>query len=154
MDGLQLELLKNISDLEGVPQGAYNLRVNGRAVGRQCSANIDIVPKTDKPGIDIIVKPGTKNERVDIPVLLMETGMKDLVYNDFFIGENADVLIVAGCGIHNVGDGDSEHDGVHTFHIAPGAKVKYVEKHYGSGDGKGTRVLNPVTEVYIEQGGY
>ena len=154
MDELQLEMLRNISDIEGVPQGAYNLRVNGKAVERKSSANVDIVPKTDKPGIDIIVKPNTKNERVDIPVLLMETGMKDLVYNDFYIGEGADVLIVAGCGIHNCGDSDSEHDGVHSFHVAKNAKVKYVEKHYGAGDGNGKRTLNPLTEVEIAEGGY
>ena len=154
MDELQRNLLKNISDIEGVPTGAYNLRLNGKAAERHSSANIEIVSKTDKSGIDIIVKPNTRNERVDIPVLLTETGLNDLVYNDFYIGEGADVLIVAGCGIHNCGNSDSQHDGIHAFHISRGAKVKYVEKHYGEGDGNGRRTLNPTTEIYIDENGY
>jgi Fe-S cluster assembly scaffold protein SufB len=112
------------------------------------------VTKTDKPGIDIIIKPGTKNERVDIPVLLTKTGLKDLVYNDFYIGEDADVLIVAGCGIHNAGDEETAHDGIHAFHVGKNAKLKYVEKHYGEGEGTGEKVLNPTTEIDIAEGGY
>lgn len=153
MDGIQKNLLKEIAGLEEIPEGAYSLRVNGASAGRGTTANIDIVPKTDKPGIDVFIREGTKNERVDLPVLLTETGLNDLVYNDFFIGEDADVLIVAGCGIHNAGGLRSEHDGVHTFHIGKNARLKYVEKHYGDGEGSGERVLNPTTVVEIAEGG-
>lgn len=154
MDAIQKNLLEQIAGLHEVPAGAYNFRVNGQAGGRNTTANIDIVTKEDKPGIDIIIKPGTKKESVHIPVVLSATGLKDLVYNDFYIGDDADVTIVAGCGIHNGGDADSSHDGIHSFHIGKNAKVKYVEKHYGEGDGKGSRVMNPTTVVEIEEGGY
>ena len=127
MTAIEKNLLSEIMDLEIVPEGAYNIRANGESAARHTTANIDIVTKTDKPGIDIIIKPGTKNERVDIPVLLTKTGLKDLVYNDFYIGEDADVLIVAGCGIHNAGDEETAHDGIHSFHVGKNAKLKYVE---------------------------
>lgn len=151
MDKQQWKLMKEIADLEKVPQGAYNFRVDGQLDDRHTTANIDIISKTDKPGIDIIVKPGTKGESVHIPVVLSQSGMKDLVYNDFYIGENADVDIVAGCGIHNSGCETSQHDGIHVFHIGKGAKVRYVERHYGEGEGSGQRILNPKTEVYLEE---
>lgn len=154
MDAIQKSLLEQIAGLHEVPAGAYNFRVNGQAAGRNTTANIDIVTKEDKPGIDIIIKPGTKNESVHIPVVLSAAGLKDLVYNDFYIGEGADVTIVAGCGIHNGGDADSSHDGIHSFHVGKGAKVRYVEKHYGQGDGKGARTMNPTTVVEIDEGGY
>lgn len=154
MDAIQKNLLSEIMDLEIVPEGAYNIRANGESAVRHTTANIDIVTKTDKPGIDIIIKPGTQNERVDIPVLLTKTGLKDLVYNDFYIGEGADVLIVAGCGIHNAGDEETAHDGIHSFHVGKNAKLKYVEKHYGQGEGTGEKVLNPTTEIEIAEGGY
>lgn len=153
-DAIEMQLLKTVADLESVPAGAYNIREDGALKGRNVTANIDIVSKKDKPGIDIFIKPGTKNERVDIPVLLTKSGLNDLVYNDFYIGDNADVLIVAGCGIHNPGEKTSRHDGIHTFHVGKNAKVKYVEKHYGEGEGTGERVLNPTTVVQIEKGGY
>lgn len=154
MDSIEKNLLKEIADLHDIPAGAYNIRNNGRLEGRNTTANIDIVTKEDKPGIDIIVKPGTKNESMHIPVILSESGLKDLVYNDFYIGEDADVTIIAGCGIHNCGTDTSEHDGIHTFHIGKNAKVKYVEKHYGEGDGNGARILNPTTVIHIDEGGY
>ena len=154
LDGIQKNLLKEIADLEDVPTGAYNIRSNGSLAGRRTTANIDIITKTDKPGIDIRIKAGTKNERVDIPVLLTETGLDDLVYNDFYIGEDADVLIVAGCGIHNAGGLKSEHDGIHAFHVGKNAHLKYVEKHYGEGEGTGERILNPTTIIEIDEGGY
>ena len=154
LDAIQKNILHEVADLDSIPQGAYNIRANGASAGRNTTANIDIVTKEDKPGIDIIVKPGTKGESVHIPVVLSESGLKDMVYNDFYIGDDADVTIVAGCGIHNCGDQDSQHDGIHTFHVGKNAKVKYVEKHYGEGDGKGARILNPVTEVYQEEGSY
>ena len=154
MDSIQLELLNAVAGLHEVPQGAYSLRINGEAVGKNSTENIDIVKKEDKPGIDIIIKPGTKNESLHMPVILSQSGVQDMVYNDFYIGEDADVTIVAGCGIHNGGDKKSEHDGIHTFHVAKNARVKYVEKHYGSGDGAGERILNPQTIIYIEEDGY
>ena len=154
MDSIEKSLLEQVADIHGVPEGAYNIRSNGSLAGRNTTANIDIVTKEDKPGIDIIIKPGTTNESVHIPVVLSESGLKDLVYNDFYIGENADVTIVAGCGIHNCGVDTSEHDGIHTFYIKKGAKVKYIEKHYGEGDGEGKRILNPTTIIHIEEDGY
>ena len=153
MDAIQKEMLLQIADLHGVPEGAYNFRINGEGAGRKTTEHIDIVTKTDKPGIDIYIKPGTKNESVHIPVVLSQTGLKEVVYNDFHIGEDCDVTIIAGCGIHNSGDQDSQHDGVHTFFVGKNSRVKYVEKHYGEGDGRGTRVLNPQTIVHIEEGG-
>ena len=154
MDSIEKNLLEQVADIHGVPEGAYNTRSNGSLAGRNTTANIDIVTKEDKPGIDIIIKPGTTNESVHIPVVLSESGLKDMVYNDFYIGENADVTIVAGCGIHNCGVDTSEHDGIHTFYIKKGAKVKYIEKHYGEGDGEGKRILNPTTIIHIEEDGY
>lgn len=151
---IERELLKKVADIEAVPAGAYNIRENGALKGRNVTENIDIVTKTGKPGIDIYIKPNTRNERVDIPVILTKSGLKDLVYNDFYIGEGADVLIVAGCGIHNPGEKTARHDGVHTFHVGKNAKVRYVEKHYGEGEGTGERVLNPTTNIEIEKGGY
>ena len=154
MNTVDRSLLEAVADLHKVPEGAYNIRKNGESLGRSSSANILIESKADKPGIDIKVLPGTKNESLHIPVILTESGMHDVVYNDFYIGEDADVLIVAGCGIHNCGDQTSQHDGIHTFHIGRGARVRYVEKHYGDGDGKGGRVLNPKTFVEMEEGAY
>lgn len=152
LDEIQMRILQEVADLHTVPEGAYNIRSNGALAGRNSTANIEIVSKPDGTGIDIHIKPGTKNESVHIPVVLSESGLKDVVYNDFFIGEDADVVIVAGCGIHNCGNQDSQHDGVHRFFVGKNAKVKYVEKHYGEGDGTGKRILNPVTEVTMDQG--
>ncbi len=153
MDKTEWKILKEIADLEKTPQGAYNFRVNGKLDARHTTANIDIVSKTDKPGIDIIVKPGPQGESVHIPVVLSATGLTDVVYNDFYIGEGADVDIVAGCGIHNTGCETSQHDGIHVFHVGKNARIRYVERHYGEGPGTGERILNPKTEVYIEEGG-
>ena len=154
MNNTELELLKIIADMDGTPEGAYNIRSNSGLADRRVNENIDIRTKEDKSGIDIIIKPGTKNESVHIPVLLSESGIKETVYNDFFIGEGADVTIVAGCGIHNDGDSASEHSGIHTFFVGKNAKLKYIEKHYGEGDGNGERLMNPTTVVFIEDGGY
>ena len=153
LNGLDRGLLKEIADIEAVPTGAYNVRRNGKLAGRNTTANIDIVTKTDRPGIDIIIKSETKGERVDIPVILTETGLDDLVYNDFYVEDGADVVIVAGCGIHNAGGLKSEHDGIHAFHIGKNAKVLYIEKHYGEGEGTGERILNPTTLIEIAEGG-
>ena len=152
LDEIQKRLLLEVADLHSVPEGAYNIRSNSEAAGRRSTANIEITSKTDVSGIDVRIKPGTKNESVHIPVVLTRTGLKEVVYNDFHIGENCDVVIVAGCGIDNCGNQDAEHDGIHRFFVGKNARVKYVEKHYGSGSGTGKRILNPGTEVYQEEG--
>lgn len=152
IDDIQKRLLKEVADLDSLPVGAYNIRANGAAAGRHTTANIDIVTKTDRPGIDIIIAPGTKNESVHIPVVVSQTGLKDLVYNDFYIGENADVVIIAGCGIHCAGAQETSHDGIHTFHVGKNARLRYVEKHYGEGEGRGKRVMNPTTIVHLAEG--
>lgn len=152
LDAIQKELLNKVADLHEVPQGAYSLRINGQLHGKNSSENIMIEKKTDKSGIDIYIKAGTKNESVHIPVILSQTGITELVYNDFHIGEDADVTIVAGCGIHNGGNEKSEHSGIHSFFLAKNSKVKYVEKHYGSGDGNGENVMNPTTYVELAEG--
>ena len=149
IDEIQKRLLKEVADLDSLPVGAYNIRANGAPAGRNTTAHINIVTKTDKPGIDIIIAPGTKNESVHIPVVVSQTGLKDLVYNDFYIGENADVVIIAGCGIHCAGAEETSHDGIHTFHVGKNANVRYEEKHYGEGNGTGARVLNPVTNIFV-----
>lgn len=154
MDAIEKRLLHEVADLDALPVGAYNIRENGKLGGRSTTANIDIVTKSDKPGIDIIIKPGTVGESVHIPVILSQSGLRDMVYNDFYIGENCDVVIIAGCGIHNGGCGTSQHDGIHTFYISRGAHVKYVEKHYGEGSGSGKRLMNPTTVVHIAEGGF
>ena len=154
MDEIQKTLLMQVADLHEVPAGAYNIRANGESAGRQSTEHIEIVPKEDKPGIDIFIKPGTRKESVHIPVLMTQTGLKELVYNDFHIGEDCDVTIVAGCGIHNGGSKTSEHSGIHSFFIGKNAKVRYVEKHYGSGEGTGERVMNPETIVNLDEGSY
>ena len=151
IDEIQKRILEEVADLHSVPEGAYNIRANSKMAARNTTANIDIISKEDGSGIDIKIKPGTKNESVHIPVVLSQSGLKEVVYNDFYIGEGADVVIVAGCGIHNCGNQDSQHDGVHRFYVGKGAKVKYVEKHYGEGDGEGKRILNPGTEVYMQE---
>lgn len=154
MDEIQKILLEQVADLHEVPAGAYNIRANGAMAGRNTTAHIDIVTKEDKPGIDIIIKPGTKKESVHIPVLLSQSGIQETVYNDFYIGEDCDVTIVAGCGIHNGGAEASKHDGIHTFYVGKNSKVRYVEKHYGQGDGMGERIMNPTTVLHLEEGSH
>ena len=154
LDSIKLNILREVAELEGIPQGAYSLRVDGEMFGKNSSENIVIEKKTDKPGIDIYVKAGTKKESLHIPVILAESGLREVVYNDFHIGEGADVLIIAGCGIHNCGVQDSEHSGIHSFFVGKNARVKYVEKHYGEGDGNGKNVMNPHTVVELDEGAY
>lgn len=146
------ELLREVSNLENMNKGAYNVRKNGQGIERRVTENVKIENKTDKSGIDIYVKEDTKFEFIHIPVIITEGGLNDLVYNDFYIGKNAKVVIVAGCGIHNDHHKDSQHDGIHRFFLEEGASVKYIEKHYGEGKGEGKRILNPVTEVYLKEG--
>ena len=154
MNDTEKQLLKIIADMDGTPDGAFNIRANGSLAERRVTENVDIKTKTDKPGIDIIIRPGTRGETIHIPVIISETGLNDLVYNDFIIGDGADVTIVAGCGIHNCGGEESGHDGIHTFFVGKNANVKYIEKHYGDGDGSGKRVMNPTTVVNIADGGH
>ena len=154
MDAIQKNLLEQVAELHEVPEGAYNIRANGTSAARNTTANIDIVTKPDKDGIDIIIKPGTKNESVHIPVVLSQSGLKETVYNDFFIGDDCDVTIVAGCGIHNCGVQNSEHSGIHAFYVGKNAKVRYVERHYGEGDGRGENIMNPTTIIEMDEGSY
>ena len=152
MDEIQKKLLKEVAELDALPVGAYNIRSNGTSAARNTTASIDIVTKTDKPGIDIIIKPGTKHQSVHIPVIISQSGLKEMVYNDFFIGEDCDVTIIAGCGISNCGGEDSRHDGIHSFFVAKGSRVRYIEKHYGEGTGSGKRLMNPTTVAELEEG--
>ena len=154
LDSIQKNLLEQVADIHEIPEGAYSLRVNGESFGIQSTEHIEIVKKTDKPGIDIYIKPGTKKESLHIPVLLAKTGITELVYNDFHIGADCDVTIVAGCGIHNGGSEKSEHSGIHTFYVGENARVRYIEKHYGEGDGNGRNVMNPTTVVHMEKDSY
>ena len=154
MDKIQEDLLLQVADIHKVPEGAYSLRINGQLHGKNSTENVSIVKKEDKPGIDIYVKAGTKNESLHIPVIISQTGLKELVYNDFHIGEDCDVVIVAGCGIHNPGDSASEHSGIHSFYLAKNARVKYIEKHYGKGDGSGENIMNPTTHAELAEGAY
>ncbi|MBP3477081.1 MAG: SufD family Fe-S cluster assembly protein [Lachnospiraceae bacterium] len=152
MDAIQQSLLEQVAGLHEIPAGAYNIRANGQMAGRNTTANIDIISKEDRSGIDIRIKPGTKSESVHIPVVLSQSGLKESVYNDFFVGADSDITIIAGCGIHNGGSAASEHSGIHRFFVDKNAKVRYVEKHYGSGDGNGERVMNPTTEIHLAEG--
>lgn len=154
MNNIEKNILKEIADITDTPKGAYNIRKNGQGVARQVTENVNIVNKTDKSGIDVYVKENTKFEFIHIPVLITESGLNDVVYNDFYIGKNADVVIIAGCGIHNDHHKDSEHNGIHRFFLSEGARVKYIEKHYGEGEGTGQNILNPVTEVELKEGSY
>ncbi len=154
MDNIDTSLLNEISNLDNVKKGAYNIRKNGIGIERKITENVNITTKTDVSGINIYVKENTKFEFIHIPVIITESGLTDVVYNDFFIGKNANVTIIAGCGIHNDHHKDSRHDGIHRFFLEEGAKVKYIEKHYGEGSGDGKRILNPVTEVYLKKGSY
>ena len=151
LDEIQKRLLREVADLHAVPEGAYNIRSNGQSAGRVSTENIEIEPREDGQGLTVRIKPGTINESVHIPVVMTKSGLKEVVYNDFHIGEGSDVTIVAGCGIDNCGNQDSEHDGIHRFYVGKGASVRYVEKHYGAGDGRGKRILNPGTEVHMEE---
>ena len=154
MNNIEKDLLKIIADMDGIPEGAFNIRANGTLSQRHTTPNVDIRNKTDKDGIDIIIRPGTKGETVHIPVIISDSGINDLVYNDFIIGDDADVIIMAGCGIHNCGDNESRHEGIHTFFVGKNAKVKYIERHYGEGDGAGGKNMNPTTVVNVAEGGY
>lgn len=148
-------LLKEVSGMMDIPAtGAFNIRNNSKSEGRHSTENIDIVPKADGTGLDIYVKPFTKNENVHIPALITQDGVKEVVYNDFHIGEGAEIEIIAGCGIHNCGCDDSVHEGIHRFFVGKDAKIKYIEKHIGEGDGSGKRIINPQTHIEAEENAY
>ena len=152
LDNIAMGLLREVADLTELPtSGAYNIRLNGQSAARSSSPNVQILSKPDKPGISVLIKPGTVGETIHIPVVISESGVKETVYNDFIIGEGCDITIMAGCGIHNCGDEDSAHDGIHTFHVGKGAKMRYIEKHYGEGEGRGKRLMNPTTVVHLEE---
>lgn len=154
MNQITQHLLEEVADLHTIPEGAYNIRENGKSIGRSSTDEIVIDTREDGNGLAIRVKAGTKKKSVHMPVVISQSGLTEVVYNDFYIGDDADVTIVAGCGIHNGGDAASKHDGIHSFFIGKNAKVKYVEKHYGSGDGNGQRIMNPETIIEIAEGGY
>lgn len=151
LDAIQKRIIEEVADLHTIPTGAFNFRANGKTAGRHSTAHIQIESKKDGTGLDIYIQPGTKNESVHIPVVVSASGLKETVYNDFFIGENCDILIVAGCGINNCGAQNSEHSGIHRFFVGKNSKVRYVEKHYGEGEGTGERILNPVTEAHLDE---
>ena len=152
MDDLEKRILKEVAELDSLPVGAFNIRNNGASEARNSTANIDIESREDGQGINIYIKDGTKNESCHIPVIISKSGHKETVFNEFFIGEDCDVTIVAGCGISNCGGHDSQHDGVHSFHVGKNSRVKYIEKHYGEGTGTGKRFMNPTTEVELMEG--
>ncbi len=153
LDLIAKGLLQQVAGLDDLPaSGAFNIRLNGQTAARSSNPNVQILPKQDKPGINILIKPGTKNETIHIPVVISESGVKESVYNDFIIGEDCDITIMAGCGIHNCGDEDSAHDGIHSFNVGKNSKVRYIEKHYGEGEGRGKRLMNPTTIVHLCEG--
>lgn len=154
MNNIEQKLLAKIADLHKIPSGAFNLRKNGESNMRNTTKDIEIISKKNKSGIDIIVKPNVKNKSIHIPVIITVGGLHDLVYNDFYIGHDADVVIVAGCGIHNKTCNTSQHDGIHTFHIEENARVKYIEKHVGEGNGSGGKILNPLTKIIMNKNSY
>ena len=154
IDLFKTDLLHQVADLDALPVGAYSIRANGKSAMLNSTAHIHITPKADKPGIDIHVENGTKNESMHIPVIISDTGLKDCVYNDFFIGNDCDITIIAGCGIHNCGDQTSAHDGIHAFYIGENSTVRYVEKHYGEQESgtNGKQVMNPTTIINLGKG--
>ena len=154
MNKIEQALLEKVSNLHKIPSGAFSLRSNGKVVKSSSTEDIEIVPKQDGSGVDVFVKPNVKNKSLHMPVIITMGGLKDIVYNSFYIGENADVTIIAGCGIHNSTCNSSQHDGVHTFHLEKGSKLKYIESHIGEGEGTGDRVLNPVTNIYLAENSF
>ena len=154
LNDIDKNILKEIAGISEYPEGAFNIRKDGKGFKRNVTESINIVTKEDKTGIDIFVKENTKGEFLHIPVILTEEGMNDTVYNDFYIGKNAEVTIVAGCGIHNSCAENSQHDGIHSFFLEEGARVKYIEKHYGEGTGTGKRILNPKTIIDLKEGSF
>ncbi len=154
MNDITKKLLELVSDFNGDFKGAFNIREDGQCAGRQSSKNIKIESKTDKPGLDITILPGTRGETVYIPACVTKGGVDDLVYNDFHVGRDADVVIVAGCGVHTDDHSEARHNGIHRFFLEENARVRYEEKHVGTGTGTGNRVIDPETAVYLEKNSY
>ncbi len=154
MNDIEKKLLEKITDLHKLPSGTFSFRKNGKSEIQNNTKDVQIIPKKDKNGIDIFVNPNVKNKSIHIPVIITVGGLDDLVYNDFYIGHDADILIVAGCGIHNKTCKKSQHDGIHSFHIGKNASVKYIEKHVGEGNGSGEKILNPITKIFMEDGSH
>ena len=154
LNKIDKELLQQIADLHSVPRGSYNIRKNGQMFDRKSDTDIEIISKKNKSGIDINVKSGVKNKSLHIPVIVTESGFKDLVYNDFYIGDDVEMTIIAGCGIHNNGNEASEHNGIHSFHIGKNSRVVYIEKHLGLGTNKGDKILNPTTKITVGENSY
>lgn len=152
MDKIDIELLEKVAGLHAIPEGSFNIRKNGEKLAGSSDKDIEIVPKTDKSGIDIHVRAGVKGKSVHIPALVTAGNFHDTAYNEFYIGEDADVTIVAGCGIHNPTKGTAEHDGIHTFHVGRNAKVRYIERHYARGGGESRQIFDPVTRIFLEEG--
>lgn len=154
MDQITQRILEEVAGLHEIPEGAYNIRENGKSIGRSSTDEIEIGTREDGKGLVVRIMPGTKNKSVHIPVVISQSGLTEVVYNDFYVGDDSDVTIIAGCGIHNAGSDASKHDGIHSFFIGKNAKVKYVEKHYGSGDGNGERIMNPETIVEMDENSF
>ncbi|CFX22642.1 SUF system FeS cluster assembly, SufBD [Syntrophomonas zehnderi OL-4] len=153
LNNLDMDLLNSVAGMHGIPKGAVNIRRDGEAVIRQSSSNIILSSLTgNKPGLKVEIKPGTRNETVHVPVILTQPGFQDKVYNTFIVGEDADATIIAGCGIHNNSHASSRHDGIHEIIIRRGARLKYIEKHYGEGGEKAQNILNPTTIITVEKG--
>lgn len=151
MNKITEELLKQVSDYKGEFKGAYNIREDGGCVGRQSLEHIKIESKPDGSGLEIHISPEAQKETVYIPACVTRGNVNDLVYNDFFVGEGADVTIVAGCGVHTDNEGEAEHDGIHRFFLEKGAHVLYKEKHVGTGAGIGLKKINPVTDMELKE---
>jgi len=143
------KLLSKITDYEIDKDTAHNIRENGVSISRYETSNIKIKNKGDKQGIDIFIEKNTIDEFVHIPVLINITDYEETVYNDFYVGDNSDITIVAGCGIHNDCETKSVHNGIHTFHIGKNATVKYIEKHYADGNMENNKFIN--TDTVINQ---
>lgn len=146
----QDELLNIVTD-NATFSGAYNIRVNGKLLDRQTNEQVNIVSKKDNSGIDIYIKDGTVGQTIGIPVVLTSGDITETVLNDFHIGKNCDVTIIAGCGIENCSSCTSQHDGIHIFYVGENSKIKYIERHYGHGEGSGQKVMNPETVINMQK---
>lgn len=154
MNSITENLLGIVSEWDGGYKGAFNIREDSGCAGRQSTENIKIENKTDNPGIVIRVKSAAQKETVYIPACVTHAGVNDLVYNDFIIEDGADVIIVAGCGVHSEGEEEARHNGIHRFFIGKNAKVLYKEKHVGTGTGTGAKRIDPVTDVEMDENSY
>ncbi len=146
LDKISKNLLEKIANLHEIPDGAVSFRKNGKGEFVRSTTNIEILRKQDGSGIDIVVHSSCNHEACHIPVVVSENGIFDTVYNDFYIEDNADVVIVAGCGIHSTEE--AGHNGIHTFHVGKHTNITYVENHLALGVGK-NKILNPITIIKL-----